>query len=126
MALSVSFTVLRGLAFAPSDITWGDAQSVSVDIDNNGALLQAGFARPSLQANARGIDSNTVSGIFNESKANRSSLILGNSPSTETIDISGRSMSGFISKVEPSGEIIIEGTAIVESCRITWEGLNFE
>lgn len=126
MALSVSFTVLRGLAFAPSDITWGDAQSVSVDIDNGGALLQAGFARPSLQANARGIESGTVTGIFNESRSNRSSLILGNSPATETIDISGRSMSGFISKVEPSGEIIIEGTAIVESCRITWEGVEFE
>lgn len=126
MALSVSFTVLRGLAFAPSDITWGDAQSVSVDIDNGGALLQASFARPSLQANARGIDSDTVTVILNESKSNRSSLILGSSPTTERIDISGRSMSGFISKVEPSGEIIVNGTAIVESCRITWEGVEFE
>ena len=126
MALSVSFTVLRRLALAPGDVTWGEAQSVSIDIDNGGAVLQAGFARPSMQATFRGIKASNVSTMFEASKANRSSLILGNSPSTETIDISGRSMSGFISKVEPSGEIIINGTAIVESCRITWEGVEFE
>lgn len=126
MAISVSLKVIDGIAFAPGDLSWGEAQSVGVDIDNGGTILQASFARPSLQGNARGIKADVVSGYFSQSTANRVNLILGQNPSTQSIDVSGRSISGFISKVEPSGSITISSIEIVESCRLTWESTEFE
>lgn len=126
MALSVSLTKIGNYAYAPGDISWGEAQSISADVDNNGALLQVTFSRPSLQANGRGLKADDVSTLFEQSKSNRLSLLRGRIPTTQVISVSGRTIDGFITRVEPSGQIIIEGNAIVESCRVTWEAVEFE
>lgn len=126
MTVSVRFFAHNGIAYAPGDISWGDAQSIGVDIDNNGQVLQAGFTRPSLQLNAKGIDAGIVRDLHESSKSIRLSLVTGIIPSPETISVSGRSIRAFLSKVEPSGSITVASYELIESCRINYEAIEFE
>lgn len=126
MTVSVRFFVYDGIAYAPSDISWGDAQSIGIDVDNNGQVIQAGFTRPSLQLSAKGIDSGIVQTLHESSKSNRLSLVIGSTPSLKSITVSGRSIQAFLSKVEPSGYITVAGHELIESCRINYEAIEFE
>lgn len=126
MPLSVTFKAIDGIAFAPSDLSWGEAQSIGVDLDNNGTVLQASFYRPTLQGEAKGLKADTIANYFSQAKDNRVNLIKGGVPATNRINVSGRTIDGFISKVEPGGSITVEGIELVESCRLTWESIEFE
>ena len=126
MPISVRFKSIDGIAFYPSDLSWSEAQSIGVDLDNNGTVLQASFSRPSLQGDAKGLSADVIRDYFEQSKQNRVNLILGNSPSSTLIDVSGRSIDGYLSKVDPSGSITVSRIEIVESCRLTWEAIDFE
>lgn len=126
MPISVRFKAIDGIAFYPSDLSWSEAQSIGVDLDNNGTVLQASFSRPSLKGDAKGLSAAVIQNYFDRSKQNRVALVLGNDPSSTPINVSGRSINGYLSKVEPSGSITVSGIEIVESCRITWEAIEFE
>ena len=126
MPISVRFKAIDGIAFYPSDLSWSEAQSIGVDLDNNGTVLQASFSRPSLQGDAKGLSTDVIRDYFERSKQNRVALVLGNEPSSTLIDVSGRSINGYLSKVEPGGSVTVNGIEIVESCRITWEAIEFE
>ena len=126
MPISVKFKAIDGIAFYPSDLSWSEAQSIGVDLDNNGSVLQASFSRPALQGDAKGLSVDVIRNYFEQSKQNRVSLVLGSSPSSTLIDVSGRSINGYLSKVEPGGSITVNRIEIVESCRLTWEAIEFE
>lgn len=125
MTVDVNFFTLDGIAYAPGDVSFGDAETLSPPVNTGTVVLTIPLRRRSLTLNARGVTENTANGIDGQRDAAVSGLAGGN-PSGTDIKIGPLTLAdSLLLDYSISAPIIIAGKSILETMSLTYQAATF-
>jgi hypothetical protein len=112
----------RFKGFEVDGVSFGNAESQQVEVNNNGTRSQFAYTRQSITINLSGVPTGSVSSFFGEAANNRRNLR--NAPGTgETISLLGVSISNCVLlQASPSGKTnTVGGTEYVDSLSLSYD-----
>ncbi|MBN3946415.1 MAG: hypothetical protein HWQ38_07955 [Nostoc sp. NMS7] len=121
MGLNVSFFQLRGYAFKQDAISFGDGESIDVDINRSGTITKIPITKKTATFSLVGATDTDLVSLQNERDNNIAGLING-SVTGEDIDILGYIVrSAVLTKVTPTAPINVNGFNIFDKIELLFE-----
>ena len=121
MSLGVTFFQLRGFAFKQDAISFGDGESLDVNINRNGVINKIPITKKTVTFSLVGATDTDLVSLQNERDNNISGLING-STAGEDIDIFGYTIpQAVLTKVTPSAPINVNGFNIFDKIELVFE-----
>lgn len=126
MALSVKLFAVDGVAYAGGDVQIGEAESLSVPINNGVTILTVPVRRRRLTLNARGMTENQATTLQATRDGNIASLVTNTAPTTATIAVGPFDYTRmYLADYQPSGPIEIESNSLFESLSLVYDSLDW-
>ena len=125
MAIDVTYFQFRGFAFKPDSISFGDGETLDVNINRNGTVNTIPIKKLTATFTVVGGTDTDLVQMQNERDNNIRGLING-SAQGEDIDVFGyRVEKALLTNVNPSAPIQVDGFNIFDSIELTYESQVF-
>ena len=125
MALDANYVEFRSLAFRPDDISYGDGETVDININRNGTIVKIPVKKKTITFTVNGGDRTLLEQFENERVNNVDGLISG-AASFDDITISGYKLPNCIlTMVTPSKPFRANGIDLWDQIQLQFDSQTF-
>jgi hypothetical protein len=125
MALDANYFQFRGFAFRPDSISFGDGETVEININRGGTITKIPVIKRTVTFTIVGATSTDLALFENERSNNIDGLISG-AASFEDIDIFGYELpNSILTKVTPSKPFKANGIELMDEIQLQFDSQTF-